>query len=82
MPLIRKRQDYAYWLKLLKKIEYGYGLNENLAYYRLRNRSVSSNKIKLLKYQWEMYREFEGLSILRTSFYISYTILIKLLRLK
>lgn len=82
MPLIRKRQDYAYWLKLLKKVGNGYGLNENLAYYRLRNNSVSANKIKLLKYQWKMYREFEELSIVRTCFYIWYTIMIKLLHIK
>ncbi|MFW6030349.1 MAG: glycosyltransferase family 2 protein, partial [Halanaerobiales bacterium] len=82
MPLIRKRQDYAYWLKILKKVKYGYGLNESLAFYRLRESSVSSNKINLLKYQWKMYREYEKLSYLRTSYYIFYTVLIKLLKIK
>ncbi|MFW6030033.1 MAG: glycosyltransferase family 2 protein [Halanaerobiales bacterium] len=82
MPIIRKRQDYAYWLKILKKVKYGYGLNENLAYYRMRENSVSSNKLNLLKYQWKMYREYEELSVIRTSYYVFYTIIIKLLKIK
>ncbi|MFW5980984.1 MAG: glycosyltransferase family 2 protein [bacterium] len=82
MPLIRKRQDYAYWLKILKSVDYGYSLKENLAYYRIRSNSVSSNKINLLKYQWKMYREIEGLSVFRTSYYILYTVCLKVFGIK
>lgn len=81
MPEIRKRQDYGLWLKILKKVD-GYGLNENLAYYRVRNNSVSSNKINLIKYNWKLYRDIEKLSILRSSYYILYTIILKLLKKK
>jgi glycosyltransferase involved in cell wall biosynthesis len=81
MPEIRKRQDYGLWLKILKKVN-GYGLNENLAYYRVRDNSVSANKFKLIKYNWRLYRDIENLSVLRSSYYILYTIMIKLLRLK
>lgn len=81
MPEMRKRQDYGLWLKILKKVD-GYGLDKNLAYYRLRNNSVSSNKFKLIKYNWKLYRDFENLSILRSAYYIFYTIVLKLLRLK
>src|SRR5690606_28241869 len=56
MPEIRKRQDYALWLKLLKKSD-AYGLNECLSSYRTGNQSVSSNKFKLIKYEWKIYRE-------------------------
>ncbi len=31
MPEIRRRQDYAFWLKLLESTDYVYGLNEALA---------------------------------------------------
>lgn len=82
MPLIRKRQDYGLWLKILKKIECGYGLNENLAYYRVRNNSVSSNKLNLIKYQWELYREVEKLSLVKSVFYLSSVILSKMLNIK
>jgi len=47
MPVIRKRQDYGLWLKLLKKTD-GYGLNECLASYRIGNESISANKIALI----------------------------------
>jgi hypothetical protein len=81
MPEIRKRQDYGLWLKILKQVD-GYGLNKNLAYYRVRENSVSSNKLNLIKYNWQLYRDIEKLSIFRSSYYILYTIMLKLLKLK
>ncbi|MFW6016698.1 MAG: glycosyltransferase family 2 protein [bacterium] len=80
MPLLRKRQDYGLWLKILKKINYGFGLDQCLAYYRVRKNSISSNKIGLLKYQWQLYRDIENLPLLKSLFYISYTIMLKLLK--
>ena len=77
MPAIRKRQDYALWLRLLKKTN-GYGLNECLSSYRIGNESISSNKFKLLKYEWKIYREVEGLSFLKSSFYLISAIILKL----
>lgn len=81
MPEIRKRQDYGLWLKILKQVN-GHGLNENLAYYRVRENSVSSNKLDLIKYHWKLYRDIENLSIFRSFYYILYTIILKLLKLK
>ncbi|MFW6271393.1 MAG: glycosyltransferase family 2 protein [Bacillota bacterium] len=81
MPEIRKRQDYGLWLKILKQVD-GYGLDENLAYYRVRNNSVSSNKLNLIKYNWKLYRKIENLSIFESSYYIFYTIILKLLNKK
>lgn len=77
MPAIRKRQDYALWLRLLKKTN-GYGLNECLSSYRIGNESISSNKFKLLKYEWKIYREVEGLSFLKSSLYLISAIILKL----
>ena len=77
MPSIRKRQDYALWLKLLKKSD-GYGLNECLSTYRIGNESISSNKFKLLKYEWQIYRDVEGLSFLKSAFYTVSAIILKL----
>lgn len=77
MPSIRKRQDYALWLKLLKKVD-AYGLNECLSSYRIGNQSISSNKLKLIKYEWKIYREQEGLSIPKSIFYLLSAITIKL----
>lgn len=47
MPLIKKRQDYGLWLKILKETDFAYGLDESLATYRLMSNSVSSNKFKI-----------------------------------
>lgn len=77
MPSIRKRQDYALWLKLLKKTN-GYGLNECLASYRIGNNSISNNKLDLIKYEWKIYREVEGFPFFKSSFYLVSAILIKL----
>lgn len=77
MPSIRKRQDYALWLSLLKKVN-GYGLNKCLASYRIGNNSISSNKMDLLKYEWNIYREVESLSFFKSCFYMVSAIIIKL----
>ena len=44
-PLIRKRQDYALWLKILKQIDYAYCVPMDLASYTVRSDSISANKI-------------------------------------
>lgn len=81
-PDIRKRNDDALWLKLLKKEKYIYGLQTVLMKYRVRQHSVSSNKVSLIKYHWQLYRKIEHLSIFRSSFHIGYWIFIKVFQLK
>lgn len=66
MPNILKRQDYALWLKLLRSGLRAHGLDELLAYYRIRSHSVSSNKLLAARYQWKVYREVEKLSLRRS----------------
>jgi len=80
MPLIRKRQDYGLWLKILKKIPAAHCLNESLALYRVRNDSVSSNKLEMVKYNWQLYRKVENLSITRSAYYLGWNIARKLRR--
>lgn len=62
MPTIRKRQDWGLWLSIIKKTKYVYGLQETLAKYRIRENSISSNKIAMLKYNYKLYKEVEGFS--------------------
>jgi len=70
MPNLRKRQDWALWLLILKKIPYGLGLNENLAIYRVRSNSISANKLKILKYNWRIYKEVENFSHIKSCNYM------------
>lgn len=62
MPDIRRRQDAATWLQILKAGFKCYGLDEILAEYRRTENSLSSNKFKAIKGIWSLYREIEHLS--------------------
>lgn len=77
---IRRRQDYALWLKILK-ITPGYGLNEFLSNYTNRDESISSNKLKLISYEWNIYRKEEQLPFLTSTFYLTTAILSRLVRI-
>lgn len=71
MPLIRKRQDYALWLKLLKEIDFAYGLNIPLARYRVHQLSLSSNKLNTSRYTWQVFFNMEKLGFIRSLYYFS-----------
>ena len=60
-------EDWIFLLKLLKQCRQGYGINQALAYYRVRQNSVSSNKLKAIGYTWKIFRESEGISFLRSA---------------
>lgn len=63
MPNIRSSHDMALWLDIMKRGFSAYGLNENLAYYRLVSTSNTSKKWKAATEVWEVYRTVEKLSI-------------------
>ncbi|MEM5947468.1 glycosyltransferase family 2 protein [Spirochaetia bacterium 38H-sp] len=62
MPDIRARQDYGMWLKLLKKAD-AFGIETPLVMVIKRHNSLSSNKLKMIKYNWKLYREIENLPL-------------------
>lgn len=62
MPDIRRRQDAATWLQILKTGHECYGLDEVLAEYRRTTNSLSSNKLKAARGVWSLYRDIEHLS--------------------
>ncbi len=64
MPDLRRGQDAATWLKILKSGVTAYGLDISLAKYRRHSGSVSSNKLKALKRTWHLYRNVEKLSLM------------------
>lgn len=68
MPEMRKRQDYALWLSIMRDGVDARGLDEPLAAYRAhRAGSLSSNKLSLVQYNWALYREHERLSVPRAT---------------
>ncbi|WP_298515431.1 glycosyltransferase [uncultured Kordia sp.] len=70
MPNIRKRQDWALWLTLIKKVGFAYSLEEPLAKYRVRENSISSNKLNLLKYNYTIYRKALKFGAFKSSLYL------------
>lgn len=71
MPKIRKRQDWGLMLNILKKCDEACGMKEPLAIYRIRNNSLSSNKLSLVKYNVGLYQEVLGWSRIRALLYFS-----------
>ena len=62
-PPIRKRQDWAVWLMAIKKSgKPALGLVEDLAYYRVHEGSISSNKLSLIPHNFRFYRKHLGYS--------------------
>lgn len=71
MPNV-KSEDTATWWKILKKIDFAYGLNEILSYYRRTNGSLSSNKIIAIKRIWFLYRKVEKINVLCSIYYMCF----------
>lgn len=64
-----RRQDYALWLKILKLTDQAGGILDPLAKYRIHNKSVSSNKIKAASWQWNIYRNVEKITLIKSMYY-------------
>ena len=68
MPLIRKRQDWALLLKIMKQENViALGVKTTLAQYTLRKGSISSNKVGLIKYTWLIYNHIERMSKIKST---------------
>ncbi|WP_017179292.1 glycosyltransferase family 2 protein [Actinomyces timonensis] len=61
MPDLRRGQDAATWLKVMRRGHRFHGLDECLAKYRKTAGSLSSNKVKAVKRTWHLYRNVERL---------------------
>jgi hypothetical protein len=51
------------WLTILKKIKVAKPVPESLAFYRIRENSISTSKIDLIKYNFTVYRRFHGFTL-------------------
>lgn len=69
LPLIRKRQDWGLWIKVLRICGAAKGIKEPLAIYRLRKGSISNKKIDLIKYNIGVYQEVLGWSKIKASLF-------------
>ena len=60
---LRKRQDWTHWLTILKKITNAQAVPESLAFYRIRQNSISASKFDLIKHNFAVYRNFHGYNL-------------------
>lgn len=73
MPEVRKGQDTATWLMLLREGQTAHLVDEVLLSYRIVKGSISSNKVEALKRTWNTYRNLEKLPLHTASYYfVSY----------
>lgn len=82
MPTETKREDYATWLSILKKIDYAYGMPESLGQYRVYANQSSAKKSKMAKENWSLYRNIENLSFIKSIYYFSHYSIRGVLRTK
>ncbi len=77
-PDLRKRQDYALWLKILRNVDYAHGLRENLVTYRKREDSLSRPLYRNLYYNWLVFRRAEAMSVPRSALCVASNVVVKL----
>ena len=66
-PNLRKRQDWLLWLAAIKTSgKPAKSIQESLAYYRVRDNSMSSNKWNLVKYNYWVYKKGLSFSTLKS----------------
>ncbi len=63
-------EDYILWLEIIKKAEKCFGLQEDLARYRVVENSRSMN-VNRSGSRWNVYRQFEGLGVMASAYYFA-----------
>ncbi len=68
---MRKRQDWALWLTIIKKFGPTRGILKPLAVYRIRKESLSRNKSALIIHNFRIYRDFLNFGRLKSTLYMT-----------
>ena len=66
MPNLKYVEDTATWWQILRTGIIAYGIPTVFSYYRRVGKSQSSNKLKTQKPLWNLYRNVEKLSIIKS----------------
>jgi hypothetical protein len=82
MPVIRTRQDYAFWLNIFKKNKSlkCYVIAEPLGVYNRRAGSLSSSLLNNIKSNYNMFRNVIGYNPLQSVFLVLCNSLIRIFR--
>lgn len=68
-------EDYNLWLEILREGFIALNANMCLALYRVRHNSVSSNKLRIVKWVWHIYREEQNMNFFYSSYYLLFDLL-------
>ncbi|MBP3742505.1 MAG: glycosyltransferase family 2 protein [Treponema sp.] len=64
------RDDYAYWLEIMKNGLTAYGYGDVLVDYRMRDDSMTASKTKMIKPQWNIYRKVLNMNVFSSAYYL------------
>lgn len=64
------RDDYAYWLDIMKQGFNARGYTDILADYRMRDDSMTASKLKMIKPQWNIYRKVLRLNVFSSMWFL------------
>ena len=67
-------EDYELWLSILKRGFIAKNCNEVLASYRVRQTSLSSNKLKAIRWVWNIYQS-QGINVFSSIYYLLFDII-------
>ncbi len=65
------KEDFAFWLELLKQGFLAYNQGDVLALYREQSTSRSSNKLNMIKNQWFVLRSIEGVKPIIATYFMT-----------
>jgi len=83
IPSLKKRNDYALWCMVLKKLKKGKKCPGILAWYRKSSNSLSAGKkSKLVKYHYKVHRTVNKLDVIRASFFTAANIINHIVNIK
>ncbi|NIZ15304.1 glycosyltransferase family 2 protein [Phaeobacter sp. HF9A] len=80
MPLLRMRQDFAFWLLLLEHCDEAQGIDEPLAVYNVHPHSLTAGRARAMRATWHMYRTHLGLPVCLAAWYMSHHLMRRILR--
>lgn len=75
-------EDYLMWLQLLQQAQQAVCIQEPLAVYCVGSQSISGNKIKAARWQWEIYRSELELNVFQAAYCYVYYLINALLKRK
>ena len=64
------RDDYIYWLEILRKCGVAYGNQGVVGSYRMSDNSLTANKWKVIKPQYLVYRQVQKLGVMKSVLYL------------